>query len=440
MNQQTLGGSVSLQGVGLHTGESVTLTFHPAAAGSGITFVRRDLPGSPEIRVQPTNAAGESESLRRTVLRCGTAEVHTVEHVLAALAGLGVDNARLELSGREVPEPTDGSAAPFVALLQQAGVVEQPEERVPLVIRHPVVYQSGDVQIVGLPGEGLRLSFTLQFDNPILGTQHRTCEITPASFLREIAPARTFVLYRDVEELRARGLIQGGSLQNAVVVKDDGLLNQEPLRFPDEPVRHKILDLLGDLSLLGRPVQGQIHAIRSGHAHNLRFVQQLEREHAPGTELESMLDQVHFDITEIERIMPHRYPLLLVDRILFLRDRQRVVGLKNVTVNEPFFVGHFPGHPIMPAVLIIEAMAQVGGVLLLTTVEEPSSKLVYFMGIDNARFRRPVRPGDQLLFDLQLVRLKSRSCQMTGRAYVRGQLVAEADLLSSIVDRENSTR
>lgn len=440
MNQHTLGGSASFQGVGLHTGESVTLTFHPAPAGTGITFVRCDLPGSPEIRVLPTSAAGESQALRRTVLRHGSAEVHTVEHVLAALAGLGIDNARLELTGGEAPEPTDGSAAPFVALLQQVGVVEQPVERAPLVIRQPVVYQSGDVQIVGLPGDGLRLSFTLQFDNPILGTQHRSCEITPETFRREIAPARTFVLYRDVEQLRARGLIRGGSLQNAVVVKDDGLLNEEPLRFPDEPVRHKILDLLGDLSLLGRPVQGQIHAIRSGHAHNLRFVRLLEQEHAPGSELAAMLDSVHFDIAQIERIMPHRYPFLLVDRILFLRDRQRVVGLKNVTVNEPFFVGHFPGHPIMPAVLIIEAMAQVGGVMLLTTVDDPSSKLVYFMGIDNARFRRPVRPGDQLLFDLQLVRLKSRTCQMAGRAYVRGQLVAEADLLSSIVDRENAPR
>jgi len=440
VNQRTLGGAVSFKGVGLHTGESVTLTVHPAPPGSGITFVRGDLPDAPEIRVQPTSAAGESESLRRTVLRGGGAEVHTVEHVLAALAGLGIDNARLELTGREVPEPTDGSAAPFVALLRQAGVVEQPVPRAPLVIRHPVVYQSGDVQIVGLPGEGLRLTFTLQFDNPILGTQHRSCEITPESFSREIASARTFVLYRDVEQLRARGLIRGGSLQNAVVVKDDGILNEDPLRFPDEPVRHKLLDLLGDLALLGRPVQGQIHAIRSGHAHNLRFVRQLEREHAPGTELESMLDRVHFDISQIERIMPHRYPFLLVDRILFLQDRQRVVGLKNVTVNEPFFVGHFPGHPIMPAVLIIEAMAQVGGVMLLTTVDDPSAKLVYFMGIDNARFRRPVRPGDQLIFDLELVRLKSRTCQMAGRAYVRGQLVAEADLLSSIVDREDPPR
>jgi UDP-3-O-[3-hydroxymyristoyl] N-acetylglucosamine deacetylase/3-hydroxyacyl-[acyl-carrier-protein] dehydratase len=440
MNQRTIGRSVSFTGVGLHTGEPATVAFHPAEPGAGVTFVRGDLPGQPAVPVSSESAAGECDALRRTVLRRGPAEVHTVEHVLAALQGLGIDNVRLELTGREVPEPSDGSAAPFVELLEQAGVVEQPAPRDEFVIRRPVVYQAGDVQIVGLPAEQLRLSFTLQFDNPVLGTQHLSLDLSPEAFKREIARARTFVLYRDVERLRSAGLIRGGSLRNAIVVKDDGLLNEEPLRYPDEAVRHKILDLLGDLALLGRPLRGQVHAVRSGHAHNLRFVRALLKEHGPGAELEPLLDEVHFDISDIQRIMPHRYPLLLVDRILFLKDRQRVVGLKNVTVNEPFFVGHFPGHPIMPAVLIIEAMAQVGGVMLLTTVDDPSAKLVYFMGIDNARFRRPVRPGDQLIFDLQLVRLKSRTCQMTGKAYVRGQLVAEADLLSSIVDRENPPR
>jgi UDP-3-O-acyl N-acetylglucosamine deacetylase len=278
MNQRTLARPVAFTGVGLHTGETGTVTIHPAAPGSGIAFVRGDLPGAPAVRVQPSSAAAESSGLRRTVLRQGEAEVHTVEHVLAALSGLGIDNARLELSGMEVPEPTDGSAAPFVSLLLEAGTVEQPLAREPFVIRRPVVYESGDVQIVGLPGEGLRLSFTLQFDNPVLGTQHRAIAIAPESFAREIAPARTFVLLRDVEALRAQGLIRGGSLRNAIVVTDDGIMNQEPLRFPDEAVRHKILDLLGDLSLLGRPVQGQIHAMRSGHAHNVRFVRQLVRE------------------------------------------------------------------------------------------------------------------------------------------------------------------
>ncbi len=436
MNQQTIRDAVSFAGVGLHTGERTTITFRPAGPEQGLSFVRTDLPGRPRIRVCSANAVDEKDGLRRTILRGEEgAEVHTVEHVLAAVTGLGIDNIEMEINGCEAPEPTDGSAAPLAELLAGAGIVEQAAERKPFVIRKPVRYEAGPVEIIGLPGEGFRLGFTIQFDNRVVGTQHCCVAITPETFRREIAPARTFVLHRDVEQLRKQGMIKGGSLKNAVVVEEDGIMNSDPLRFPDEFVRHKILDLLGDLALIGRPLQGEIRAVRSGHNHNLRFVQALEREHAGASDVESYLNEVHFDIVDIERIMPHRYPFLLVDRILHLRERERVIGIKNVTVNEPYFVGHFPGHPIMPAVLIIEAMAQVGGVLLLNTVDDPQSKLVYFMGIDNARFRRPVRPGDQLVFDLQLVRLKSRTCKMTGKAYVGGSLVAEADMLSSIVDR-----
>lgn len=440
MKQRTIGAPVSVSGVGLHTGEQTTLTFRPAEPGAGLRFVRADLPGHPEIPVCTASAADDCGPLRRTVLRNGSAEVHTVEHALAAVVGLGLDNLTLELTGSEVPEPSEGSAARFAALLEQAGIVEQSAEREPFVIRQPVTYRDGPVEIFALPGEGLQLGFTIEYDNAVVGTQHRSLQITPQSFKAEIARARTFVLHRDVEALRALGLIRGGSLENAVVVTEEGLLNPEPLRYPDEFVRHKLLDLLGDLALLGRPIEGQIHAVRSGHVHHLRFVRALERAHAGAAELETLLDRVHFDILDIERIMPHRYPFLLVDRILYLKERERVVGIKNVTVNEPFFVGHFPGHPIMPAVLIIEAMAQVGGVLLLNTVDHPESKLVYFMAIDNAKFRRPVRPGDQIVFDLRLDKLKSRTCKMTGQAYVRGTLVAEAELLSSIVDRENGAR
>jgi UDP-3-O-[3-hydroxymyristoyl] N-acetylglucosamine deacetylase/3-hydroxyacyl-[acyl-carrier-protein] dehydratase len=234
-------------------------------------------------------------------------------------------------------------------------------------------------------------------------------------------------------------MILGGSLDNAVVVKPDGILNQEPLRFPDEFVRHKILDLIGDLYLLGRPARGHFLSIKSGHASNVRFVQRLAESAGPAGRLHpprgnGAQGPVQLDIMEIMRIMPHRYPLLLVDRILSL-ESDRVVGIKNVTINEPYFVGHFPGHPIMPAVLIVEAMAQCGGVLLLNTVEEPEGKLVYFMGIDKAKFRKPVRPGDTVRFELSLLRLKARICKMEGKAYVDGDLVAEAELLSSIVDR-----
>jgi len=436
MKQRTILRPVSFTGVGLHTGEETTVTFVPAGPDEGLVFVRADLPGRPRIRVCPGNAVDEKSGLRRTILSEGGAEVHTVEHVLAAVTGLGIDTLQIELSGREAPEPPDGSAAPLADLLVAAGIVELPAERRPFVVRRPVLYEADGVELLALPGPGLRLGFTIQFDNAVVGTQHRCLAIDPESFRREIAPARTFVLHRDVERLRERGMIKGGSLRNAIVVDERGVMNDEPLRFPDEFVRHKILDLLGDLSLLGRPLQGEIRAVRSGHAHNVRFVHALEREHAGAAELEPYLDRVHFDVVDIERIMPHRYPFLLVDRILHLQERERVIGIKNVTVNEPFFAGHFPGHPIMPAVLIIEAMAQVGGVMLLNTVDDPQSKLVYFMGIDNARFRRPVRPGDRLVFDLQLVKLKSRTCKMSGKAYVDHALVAEADLLSSIVDRE----
>jgi UDP-3-O-[3-hydroxymyristoyl] N-acetylglucosamine deacetylase/3-hydroxyacyl-[acyl-carrier-protein] dehydratase len=335
----------------------------------------------------------------------------------------------------EAPEPPDGSARPIAETLRAAGVEDQRLPRQYIEIREPVTLQEGEVQMVAVPHDGLRISFTIQYDNPLVGTQYRSLEITPETFLKEIAPARTFALYEDIEKLRAAGMIRGGTLQNAVVVRGSEILNEEGLRFPDEFVRHKILDLLGDLAILGRPIRGHVMSVRSGHATHVAFVRRLAGGIAGALDHERLMDRCHFDITAIERIMPHRYPMLLVDRILLLEERRRVVGIKNVTINEPFFVGHFPDHPIMPAVLILEAMAQVGGILLLNTVENPESKLVYFMAIDKAKFRRPVRPGDQIVFDLELTRLKGRICQMLGKAYVRGTLVAEAELLSTIVDR-----
>ncbi len=293
----------------------------------------------------------------------------------------------------------------------------------------------------------------IEYDDAYLGTQHATYDIDKDVFVKEIAPARTFVLQRDVDALRAQGMILGGTLQNAVVVQPKGILNQEPLRFENEFVRHKILDFIGDLYLLGRPALGHFVSIKSGHATNVRFVQRLAAaEHLEsGEKPEKTLktqkkaragkgngsrSPVELDIAAIMKIMPHRYPFLLIDRILSLEEN-RVVGIKNVTINEPFFVGHFPGHPIMPAVLIIEAMAQCGGVLLLNSSYQAKEKLVYFIGIDRAKFRKPVRPGDQLRFELTLLRLKSRICKMEGKAYVDGDLVAEAELLSSIVDRDS---
>ena len=437
-NQRTLARAVSFDGVGLHSGVACHVEFRPAPPGTGIRFVRLDLPGHPQIPVAPRYARADTDQMRRTILKNGDAEVHTVEHILAAAAGLGIDNLIIALDAQEPPEPTDGSAGPYVRLFLDAGIVEQPAPRRYFRVTEPVRYEENDVILVGLPHEGLRVTFTIEYANAWRGTQHATYDIDPDVFVREIAPARTFVLERDVERLRARGMIQGGTLQNAVVVQPTGILNREPLRFEDEFVRHKILDFLGDLYLLGRPARGHFLSIKSGHATNVRFVQRLAAAEEPGTLLQAGPNgdsgPVQLDINAIQKIMPHRYPFLLIDRILSL-EPHRVVGIKNVTINEPYFSGHFPGHPIMPAVLIVEAMAQCGGVLLLNTVERPKEKLVYFMGINNAKFRKPVRPGDQLRFELTLLRLKQRICKMEGKAYVDGDLVAEAELLSSIVDR-----
>ena len=436
--QVTLAREVSYRGIGLHTGEECRLVFHPAPEDTGIVFVRVDLPGKPEVRVCPENAVYEEHHGRRTILRAGEAEVHTVEHLLAAVGGMGIDNLRIELDAREPGEPGDGSAAPYVKLFRDAGLVEQDAPRKMFRVEKPVRLQKGRAELVALPYDGTRISFTIQYNNPVIGTQTIALDITPEVFANEVAPARTFVLRSDVEKLRRAGLIQGGTLENAVVVNDDGVINQEGLRFPDEFVRHKILDLMGDLTLLGRRFQGQVMAWRSGHATHVAFVKALAEEKRKEESFDlpprpNGKDRV-WDIEEITQIMPHRYPFLLVDRILELTD-DRVVGIKNVTVGEPFFAGHFPGHPIMPAVLIIEAMAQTGGVLLLNKVDRPKEKLVYFMGIDGAKFRRPVKPGDQLRFELTLLKLKGRICKMAGKAYVGDQLVAEAELLSSVVDR-----
>jgi UDP-3-O-[3-hydroxymyristoyl] N-acetylglucosamine deacetylase/3-hydroxyacyl-[acyl-carrier-protein] dehydratase len=439
-NQRTLSRAIGFEGVGLHTGQPCRVEFRPAPVDTGIRFVRLDLPGQPEVPVSPRYARADAEGMRRTILKNGEAEVHTVEHILAAAAGLEIDNLRIALTAKEPAEPRDGSAAPYVRMFQEAGTAEQQAPRRYFRVSEPIRYEENGVVLVGLPFDGLKITFTIEYEDAWRGTQHASYVIDRDVFVRDLAPARTFVLQRDVDALRAQGMILGGSLENAVVVKPDGILNQEPLRFPDEFVRHKILDFIGDLYLLGRPARGHFLSIKSGHATNVRFVQKLA--HAEGAAARAHpahSDEkpvpLQLDIAAIMRIMPHRYPFLLVDRILSL-EADRVVGIKNVTINEPFFAGHFPGHPIMPAVLIIEAMAQCGGVLLLNTVDQPGDKLVYFMGIDKAKFRRPVRPGDTVRFELKLLRLKARICKMEGKAYVDGDLVAEAELLSSIVDRD----
>jgi UDP-3-O-[3-hydroxymyristoyl] N-acetylglucosamine deacetylase/3-hydroxyacyl-[acyl-carrier-protein] dehydratase len=430
--QATIGSECSVGGAGLHTGARTTTTFKPAPPNHGIRFRRTDCDPPCEIPADIEYVPSSTEVPRNTTLRRGDVSIHTVEHVLAAVSGLGIHNVLIEIDGPEPCEPSEGCLT-YVQRLHAAGVRRQGVPLDPYVVRDVVQLREGDVELTAVPNDRFRVSFTIRYDNPLIGTQHISLDVEPESFMREIAPARTFALMSEVRQLQESGFIRGGSLDNAVVVDGDHILNETPLRFPDEFVRHKVLDLLGDLALLGQPIRGHIIAVRSGHRTNTAFVRRMHTAAASArpTKERSGL----WDVQDILEVMPHRYPFMLVDRILEFEDRKRVVAIKNVTYNEPFFQGHFPGHPVMPAVLIVEAMAQCGGVLLLNSVDEPGRRLLYFSGIDRARFRRPVRPGDQLRFELELLRFGGSVCKMEGKAFVDETVVAEATLLATIVER-----
>ncbi|MDD4856490.1 MAG: bifunctional UDP-3-O-[3-hydroxymyristoyl] N-acetylglucosamine deacetylase/3-hydroxyacyl-ACP dehydratase [Candidatus Krumholzibacteria bacterium] len=432
--QRTIKGSFVYEGIGLHTGKPVRTVFHPAPPSTGVRFRRVDL--SPAVEIPASVDFISAEEIRRnTTLENKEAVVHTVEHILASASGLQIDNMIVDIDSDEPPEPRDGSCTPLVEALQKVGFENQGVPVRFLKITKPVVFAQDGIELYALPYKGFKLSFTIDYKNPHIGIQYASFDVTPELFVSEIAPARTFVLWSDVELLKSQGLIKGGSLDNAIAVDAKGIVNNVSLRFANEFVRHKILDLVGDLTLVGAPIEGHIIAIRSGHRFNLKFARLLAQELKNQQRTSGADKRGIWDINAIQTIMPHRYPFLLVDRILTLEDKKRVVGIKNVTINEPFFMGHFPGHPIMPAVLIIEAMGQVGGILLLSAVDAPEKYLVYFIGIDKARFRKPVVPGDQVRFELEMITLRKRFCKMKGVAYVDDQVVAEAELFSSIIDR-----
>lgn len=435
--QTTLESPVSYSGVGLHKGRETTITFRPAPADSGITFVRTDVESKPAINVTGMNVRKVEEQSRRTTLGENYFEVHTVEHVLSALYGMEIDNAIIELDSDEPPEPEDGSVRPYVEVLKSAGLKELNRDRKILRIVEPVSIDAFGAQITVVPYDGFRISFTIDYDHEVLGAQYASFDITPETFRKEIAPARTFCFYRDVKSLQDKGLIKGGTLDNAVVIGDEGIMNPEPLRFKDEFVRHKILDLIGDLSLLGRRIQGHVISAKSGHASNVQFINEIARryrDHDDKTHRELNAAKT-WDVRDIMSIMPHRYPFLLVDRILQIEPGKRIVGIKNVTINEPFFQGHFPGNPIMPGVLVVEAMGQVGGLMLFNSVEEPEKWLVYFAGIDKVRFRNPVMPGDQVVFELEMLRMRGTTCRMKGTAKVDGKVATQAELMAMLVEK-----
>jgi UDP-3-O-[3-hydroxymyristoyl] N-acetylglucosamine deacetylase/3-hydroxyacyl-[acyl-carrier-protein] dehydratase len=465
VQQRTIKKEVSYSGIGLHTGNPSTLTFKPASENFGIRFRRVDLGGHPEI---PANVDHVVDISRGTTLGIGDIKVHTVEHVLAAVAGLEIDNLIIELDSNE-PPVGDGSSKPFVDTLLEAGFEIQEEPKDYLIIDQTIHYQdeSNAVDIVALPTDDFRISLVIDYKNPALGMQHTGLFSLEKEFISEYASSRTFCFLHEVETLFDQGLIKGGNLENAIVIVDqelndeevdriakkigiedsiilgkNGILNNKLLHYPNEPARHKLLDLLGDLALIGAPLKAQILAGRPGHKSNVEFAKKIRKLYQQKKLIKKYQfekkEGVVFDIEAIMRILPHRYPFLFIDKIIEFEIDKKIIGIKNVTMNEPFFSGHFPGHPVMPGVLIIEAMAQTGGILLLNGVENPNKKLPYFLSINNAKFRKPVLPGDQLTFRLEVISKRSKVCSMTGKAYVDNTLVAEADLTAVIVDKTDN--
>jgi UDP-3-O-[3-hydroxymyristoyl] N-acetylglucosamine deacetylase/3-hydroxyacyl-[acyl-carrier-protein] dehydratase len=448
--QQTLDRPARFSGIGLHSGSRVNMTLLPAAPNSGIRFRRVDLDGKPEIEARIEHVV---ETDRSTTLGKGSLKIHTVEHVLATLAGYGIDNAVVELDANE-PPVGDGSAREYCKLIQAAGVVPQPESRDTYTVTTPIELEAGETVMTLFPDEGFKISCT-SADRHGQFTQFFSIEVTPKTWERDIAHARTFCFFEEIEHLIQNGLIRGGSLENAVVIRDDAVLTTEPLRYPEEFVRHKVLDIIGDLSLLGRPLRGHVVAIKPNHAANCELTRLIDAQMrkpleairaftpppptSPRPAAEAapagtpVVDGGSLDSQQVGQVLPHRYPFLMVDRVIKI-EGNKITGLKNVTQNESYFQGHFPGHPIMPGVLQLEAIAQVAGILMLKKAEN-AGKIAYFMSAEEVRWRKPVFPGDTLLIDVELTKARASIGKAKGVCRVNGEVVSEAEVTFMLTDR-----
>ncbi|MDD4939563.1 MAG: bifunctional UDP-3-O-[3-hydroxymyristoyl] N-acetylglucosamine deacetylase/3-hydroxyacyl-ACP dehydratase [Candidatus Omnitrophica bacterium] len=434
--QKTIAKEISLKGIGLHTANKVNITFKPAEEGSGINFIRTDLPGRPVIKVSVDSLLSASNSPRRTSLGRDGVEIHTIEHLMAALAGLCIDNIFIEMDNDEVPG-LDGSSLNFLEILSKAGTREQEKDRRSYLIKEAIFVEEEGSAIVALPSQEFKISYTLNYNHPLLRAQYLELKFVDGVFKDELASSRTFCLESEAQGLQYQGMGQGANYENTLVVGEKGVIKNK-LRYQDEFVRNKMLDLFGDLYVLGEPVKGHIIAIKSGHSLNLKLAgkinQQKQRYALGGIGAGHLTAQDgQLNIETIMKILPHRQPFLFVDRILHLETGKRATGIKNVTINDYFFKGHFPGKPVMPGVLIVEAMAQVAGVMMLSP-EANRGKLAYFLSADNIKFRKTVVPGDQLVLEVEAGKIKARTGQVHGKAFVEGKLVTEADLMFALVE------
>jgi UDP-3-O-[3-hydroxymyristoyl] N-acetylglucosamine deacetylase/3-hydroxyacyl-[acyl-carrier-protein] dehydratase len=461
MKQTTINQAVSISGVGLHTGKPATLTFQPAPVDHGYRIQRIDLPDQPIINADVSRVVNTERS---TTIQNGQASVSTIEHVLSALFGLGIDNVLLQIDGPEMPI-MDGSAAPFVEILQATGIAEQEADREYFIIDEPLTYRDEvtGAELTAMPADDFQVVSMIDFNSALLGQQYAIL-LDIKQYATEIAPSRTFVFVHELETLFAHNLIKGGDLSNAIVIADkpvaqatldelaekmgrpkvevngEGILNTLDLHFQNEPARHKLLDVIGDVALLGAPIKGKILATKPGHKANVEFTKILKKRLLEQRRLRGLPKydpdaEPVMDSVKIAQWLPHRYPFLLVDKIIELSS-QHVVGMKNLTFNEEFFQGHFPNNPVMPGVLQIEAMAQTGGILALSGVEDPGNWDTYFLKIENAKFKQKVVPGDTVFFRLELMApIRRGICQMRAVAFVGTRIVSEAELTAQIVKR-----